>query len=88
NLKQPKVHNKMDIDQNKKTKIALSDQSLNKESKVEDISSSIWAILARNWISPDNYKIRAKINLTLWNISTYTRAIHIKKVLGLEYGTG
>ncbi|CAG8843028.1 11053_t:CDS:2, partial [Gigaspora margarita] len=46
-----------------------------------DIDQNKEASPAKNMIVLNNYKIRSKLNLTLWDIPIYTRAFYIKKAL-------
>ncbi|CAG8710878.1 3728_t:CDS:2 [Gigaspora margarita] len=67
--------------QNKEIIVASTSQSPNRKSKLKDINSSIWALLAKNSMGLSNCKIKAKVNSILWNVLIYTRAFFIKKVL-------
>ncbi|CAG8832573.1 30911_t:CDS:2, partial [Gigaspora margarita] len=81
NIKQMEVYSKMEVDINIDNKTEIVGKTNNELDKVEDISSSIWAQVSKSSQSTVSCKREGKLGLTLWNIPTYTRAIHIKKAL-------
>src|SRR5260364_273126 len=85
NIKQMEVYSKMEVDINIDNKTEIVDKTSNEFDKVEDISSSIWAPVSKSSQSTGSCKIKDKLDLTLWDVLTYTRAIYIKKALSF-YG--
>ncbi|CAG8590183.1 14430_t:CDS:1, partial [Gigaspora rosea] len=77
-INQAEVHSKMEVD------ISMTEavgKAINEPDKIEDISCSIWTPVSKSSQSMVAYKRKDKLGLTLWDVPTYTRAIHVKKAL-------
>ncbi|CAG8798991.1 3521_t:CDS:1 [Gigaspora margarita] len=81
NIKQIEVYSKIEVDINIDNKTEVVDKTSNEFDKIEDISSSIWVPVSKSLQSMVLCKRKDKLSLTLWDVPTYTRAIHIKKAL-------